>query len=290
MTTLPSRSTSTSADAVRRISYVFLCAIPFLNFGVIGARALRPYWFAGIVYFAAMIIAAWSLCGRALRSGTEREQRMSLTGGLLILFTVVTALLWVGLAPPFQATPIENRMRYMVLVLGSVAVTIGFVLLEALVRENGEYLLSRIAATVAMLGGAAYLIWNCHALGVYVIRVRTGHVPTEFTVMSEVLDSLLFAACVLTYLATLGFALSMGRVGLLSRGGKIGFAVANLILLGLLLVRGLSFPDPRATSTPWYFNLGFIAGIPAVPWIMPYLFGVVLLRRAGMQANAAKMA
>ena len=26
---------------------------------------------------------------------------------------------------------------------------------------------------------------------------------------------------------------------------------------------------------------GFIAGIPAVPWIMPYLFGVVLLRRTG---------
>ena len=26
---------------------------------------------------------------------------------------------------------------------------------------------------------------------------------------------------------------------------------------------------------------GFVAGIPAVPWIMPFLLGVVVLRRAG---------
>jgi hypothetical protein len=276
-------------NPVRRISYVFLCVLPFLNFGVIGARALRPYWFVGFI-FAAMIVAAWSLCGQAVRTGTERDRRMCLTGGLLILFTVVIALLWVGIAPPFEATPVENRMRYMVLVLGSVTVTAGFLMLETLVREKGEQLLSRLAATFASLAGAAYLIWNCDALGMSVIRARTGQFPTEVTVMAELFDSLLFAACVLTYLATLTFALSMGRVGLLSRAGKIGYTVANLILLGLLLVRGLSFPDPKALSTPWYLNLGFIAGIPAVPWIMPYLLGVVLLRRAAMETPASKTA
>jgi hypothetical protein len=30
---------------------------------------------------------------------------------------------------------------------------------------------------------------------------------------------------------------------------------------------------------------GFIVGIPAVPFIIPFLFGVVLLRRAGDQLN-----
>jgi hypothetical protein len=116
---------------------------------------------------------------------------------------------------------------------------------------------------------------------VFVVRVRAGQFPADLEVMSEILDSLLFAACALTYLATLVFALSMGRVGLLGRHGKIGFTMASLILLTLLTVRGLSFPDPRASSTPWYLNLGFIAGVPAVPWIMPYLIGVGLLRRAG---------
>jgi hypothetical protein len=277
-------------NTVRRVSYVFLCLVPFLNFAVIGARALRPFWFLGIVYCAAMIVAAWNLCGRAVRTGTERDRRMCLTGGLLILFTVVIALLWVGIAPPFEATPVENRMRYMVLVLGSVTVTAGFMMLETLVREKGEHLLSKLAATFAILSGAAYLIWNCDALGMSIIRARTGQFPREVIALADLYDSLLFVACVLTYLATLTFALSMGRVGLLSRGGKIGYTVANLILLGLLLLRGLSFPDPKALSTPWYLDLGFIAGIPAVPWIIPSLLGVVLLRRAALETSTPKTA
>lgn len=274
----------------RRISYAFLCLVSLLHFGVISPRVLRPYWFVGFIYFAVMIVAAWNLCGRAFRTGTERDRRMCLTGGLLILFTLVTALLWVGIAPPFQATPVENRMRYMVLVLGSVTVTAGFLMLETLLREKGEQLLSRLAATFAILAGAAYLIWNCDALGMSVIRARTGHYPPEVIAMAELFDSLLFVACVLTYLATLTFALSMGRMGLLSRAGKIGYTVANLILLGLLLVRGWSFPDPKTLSTAWYLDLGFIAGIPAVPWVMPYLLGVVLLRRAAMETAAPKTA
>jgi len=50
-----------------------------------------------------------------------------------------------------------------------------------------------------------------------------------------------------------------------------------------LVIRGLHYPDPRALSTPWYTSPGFVVGIPAVPFIMPFLFGVVLLRRAGLE-------
>jgi hypothetical protein len=32
-------------------------------------------------------------------------------------------------------------------------------------------------------------------------------------------------------------------------------------------------------------SLGFIAGIPAVPWVMTFLLGVALLRRAGDDAT-----
>jgi hypothetical protein len=48
-----------------------------------------------------------------------------------------------------------------------------------------------------------------------------------------------------------------------------------------LSLRGLAFPDPTALDTPWYIYPGFIAGIPAVPFIVPFLLSVVLLRRAG---------
>ena len=62
--------------------------------------------------------------------------------------------------------------------------------------------------------------------------------------------------------------------------------IISLVALLLLVIRGLHFPDPHALSTPWYTSPGFIVGIPAVPFITPFLFGVVLLRRAG-ESHAA---
>ena len=48
-----------------------------------------------------------------------------------------------------------------------------------------------------------------------------------------------------------------------------------------LVIRGLQFPDPAEVFKHWYAIPGFVVGIPAVPWIMSCLFGVVLLRRVG---------
>jgi hypothetical protein len=64
-----------------------------------------------------------------------------------------------------------------------------------------------------------------------------------------------------------------------------GFTIVSLVALLLLVIRGLHFADPKALSTPWYASPGFIVGIPAVPFIIPFLFGVVLLRRAGDHLN-----
>ena len=268
----------------RRVSYIFLCAIPFLNFAVVGMRAFRVpgiYQAAGVVYFAAIAIAAWILGARSIIASTERERRLALAGMLLLVPSTLMALLWVGLGPPWEATSTENRMRYLVLLIDSVAVTCGFVVFEQALREAGERFYSSLAIALAILAGAAYLVWNCFFLGLYVLKVRSGQTPAAFVSLSDSIDALIFIACVLTYLATLIFAVCMGRVGWLGRGATRAYVIANLLFLVLVLIKGMSYPDPTASSVPWYLNLGFIAGIPAVPWIMPYLLGVVLLRRAG---------
>ena len=49
-------------NIVRRISYIFLCALPFLNLVIMGVRALRipgVYQVVGGVLFAVILIAAW---------------------------------------------------------------------------------------------------------------------------------------------------------------------------------------------------------------------------------------
>ena len=84
---------------------------------------------------------------------------------------------------------------------------------------------------------------------------------------------------------TAACASSLGRVEWLKRGATHTFMIVSFIALLFLMIRGLQYPDPAALSTPWYTNPGFVVGIPAVPFIMPFLLGVVLLRRAGEEQS-----
>ena len=269
---------------LRRLSYVFLCVVPFLVSVLAGARPLRippVYQIVGAVLSAAIVLAAWLVGARVVRTGPELRREQALAGTLLLVPFMLVSLLWIGLGPPWEATPMENRMRYLVLVLNSIAISGGLVVLWDSLREAGERLYSTLGFAANMLAGAAYIIWMSFALGVSVVKARTGQTAPAIVAIRDVHDSLLFIACVLTYLATAAFAASLGRAGWLSRAASRAYVIVRFVALMFIMVRGLSFPDPTASSMPWYMSPGFIAGSPAVPWIMPSLLGVILLRRAG---------
>jgi hypothetical protein len=268
----------------RRISYVFLCMVPVLAIGVAAPRALRVsgvYQTVGAVLFVAIVIAARILGARVFRAGAESNRRRALAGELLLTPFALVALFWVGLGPPWDASPRENVMRYLVLLVSSVAVSAGLIVLKEALSEAGERQYSTLGFAAAMLAGAAYLIWMSLMLGAYIVKVRDGQVPPAINSLIDAFDVLLDVACLLTYLATAAFAVSMGRSAWLRRGATRAYVAASLIALLFLVMRGMSYPDPAALSTPWYTQPGFIAGIPAIPFIMPFLLGVVLLRRAG---------
>ena len=277
----------------RTMSYAFLCAVPFLAVGLTAARALRLpglYQTIGAVHFAAVCLAAWTLGARAIRAHSQGRQQLACAGALLIAPFALVALLWVGLGAPWDATPTENRMRYLVLLAGSMAVAGGFILLKEALNEAGERLYSTVGFAANIFAGAAYLVWLTLHVGVYVVKVRDGQVPPATVSLVNMVDILLFAACVLTYVTAAAFAASLGRIRWLGRGAARAYVIANVVALLLIVIRGLSFPDPTAGATPWYTRPGFIAGIPAVPWIMPCLLGVVLLRRAGDESRNPKAA
>jgi hypothetical protein len=268
---------------MRRVSYVFLCLVPFLLLPLVGVRALRipgVYQTVGAVLFAVIVSAAWLLGGRAIK-GPEGRQRLALAGTFLLVPWTLFSLLWIGLASPGEATPVENRMRFLVLVVSSIAVTGGFVVLREALHEAGERVYSTLGSAANMLAGAAYLVWMSFTLGMVVVRVQAGQVPPAVRAVYEVYDILLFFACVLTYLTTAAFATSLGRARWLGRSATRAYVIVSSVALLFLVLRGFSYPDFTASSTPWYLRPSFIAGIPAVPWIMPFLFGVVLVRRAG---------
>ncbi len=269
----------------RRVSYVFLCMTPFFVVPLAAARALRvPGVFQGIgaVLFAAICVAAWNLGARAIASGAESRKTLAMAGAFLLGPIVLMALLWIGVGGPWEATPAENQMRYFVLGLMAIAVTSGFIALNDALREAGPRVTSTLGFSAAVLGGSAYLVWSAFMFGLYSAGDQAEKLPAAVaSFMSDATDLLLFYGGVLTYLATAAFAASLARVGWLGRRSSRVYLVANLLALLCLFARGLEYPNPTAFFTPWYAGLGFIAGIPAIPWIMPYLLGVVLLRRAG---------
>lgn len=251
-------------------------------FGVRASYIPRVYFSLAIVQFTVICLAAWKLGAWAIRSDTEGRRRLAVAGALLIMPWVLFSLL-PGIGTPWQATVAENKVRYLVLLIDAIAVAGGLVVLRDSLSEAGERLYSTLGFAATLLASPLYLIWASILLNVYAAKERAGSgpVPPAIISLAEWSDVLLFFGGVLTYLATAAFAVSLGRTQRLGRGATRAFVVASLFALLCLVIRGPRFPSPTAAFEHWYTIPGFVAGIPAVPWMMPCLFGVVLLRCAG---------
>lgn len=271
-------------EPLRRASYLILCAIPVVIGPLTGSRALRVpvvHEVLGILLFGAIAASTWWLARPETDSRSDLASVIRASGALLLSPTALIALLWVGLATPWDATVSENKMRYAVLLAGSIGVTVGFVLLKEALTASGERLFSTLALATSLLSGAAYVGWTSFQLGDFALRLASGSASPAVVSMNNVFDALLFAASALAYAATAAFAHALARAGWLGRKASRAYVALNLLALALLMLRGVSFPTPGGDPAPWYTRPGFIVGIPAVPWFMPYFLGVLLLRRAG---------
>jgi len=269
-----------------RIGYVFLCALPFVALLVVSPRLLRTAVVSnvvGVVLFAAVGVAAWFVRPRLLSIQESGPAKLALAGFLLILPWAIISLLWVGVGPPFQATLAENRMRYLVLVWDSILVTTAFVILKDALYETGERFYSTVGFAAALCAGVAYLICLNLSLARVATALRDDKTPLP-AILGDFYSAIEFVACIMTYVATAGFAIALGRVGLIGRRAVLAYATMAAILVLLIVMRGIEFPEISANTAPWYTRPGVIAGIPAIPWIMPCLLGAVLLRRANVQS------
>jgi hypothetical protein len=282
MTNVVARSFVAIEGLAERSSYVFLCLVPLVATALIAPRALRipiVYQIVGGSMFVAIAAATWTLAIRG--RSTDEANRLAVAGALLLAPFEILTVLWVGLGPPWEATAPENVMRYAVLAVVTVAISGGFVVTRDALAGAGERIRSALGVAAGLLAGGAYLVWLTFELAAWLGHVRVGHAPDALVALSDAIDIQLFIACALTYLATALVAASMGRVGWLGRAATRAYVIANGVALALLVVRGLSFPNPTTLETPWYTQPGFVVGIPAMPWIMPGWLGAVVLKRAG---------
>jgi len=272
------------AQPVRHASYWTLCMSPLLIVPLVGSRAMRIeglYQGAGVLLSATVALSAWRL-SRPLKGPVQpADPRLRLAGSLLLAPFALIALLWVGLGTPWDATPAENTMRYSVLLIGAVAITAAVFLLKELLCEIGERLYSSLGLATSLLSGGAFLVWASFQVGFFTLVVAQARVPSGVAAVNDMLDALLFAAGCLAYIMTATLAHSLGKVRWLGRRAALAYVLLNILALALLLLRGVAFPNPGASPDPWYTRPGFIVGIPAMPWVMPFFLGAVLLRRCG---------
>ncbi len=268
----------------QRISYVFLCATPFLAFIAGAVRPLRipgVYHVIGGVLFAAISTAAWTLGARTIRADVQGRRLLGLAGILLVAPFALVALLWVGIGPPWVATAAENQMRYLVLIVMASAVAGGLVVLKEALGEAGERFYSTLGFAGIILAGPLYLVWDAFVFGAYFAKEHGGEIPPAIVSLHAFQDLLLSLAGALTYVATAAFAASLARTEWMGRKASLAYIIVNFIALFFIVIKVQQHPDPAAVSQPWYTIPGFILGVPALPLIMPSLLGVVLLRRAG---------
>lgn len=275
----------------RRLAFSFTCALPFLAAGL---AALRPLRGTGLEHVLGLLVLALALgaiaasCASALRDGQRHARQFALGGALLQVPFLLMGLLWIGLGTPWDATPSENVLRYLVLLAMAVSVLAGFAIMRSALLESGERVHSTLAFAAMTLAAPIHVVWSACLFGTYEGVVRTGHVPTVFTELNATLDLLLFVAGALTYVATAELALAMASASQLGRGCARVYVVLNVVALALLVARGVHFLSPAELSAPWYATPGFVVGIPAIPYVMPALLGAVAQRRASEASERAR--
>lgn len=280
-----------ASHVAQRLSFVFLCSGPLLAILLVAIRLLRipvVHEVIGLAVFAMFAIAIGILGFQGFTSQQLEFRLAAIAATLLILPFALISLFWVGLGPPWLASPAENQIRYLVLITNAAAVVGGCIALKEALSIVGEGLYSTLGFTGMILAGPLYLVGEAILLASFSALVRTGKVPEVFYSLSEFQDILLFFGGVLTYSAAAAYSISLYKAGWLGRRASRAFVVLSVLALLCLVTRGLQFPAPDESSMTWYTIPGFIAGIPAVPFIIPYFLGVVSLRRSSRPAPESR--
>jgi hypothetical protein len=276
----------------RRRSLIVLCAgllVVTLLFGVPATYTPAVNYSLALLQIAVVSSATWFLGASAVRSEVSQHRQLALVGALLVLPWILFSFC-AGFGPPHQATVAQNHLRYIVLLVSAIAIAGGLIVLREALSGAGERFYSTLGFAAILLASSLYLVWASIAIEVYSMKDLVGSDPPPpwATFLHELANILLFFGGALTYGATAAFAVSLERAHWLGRGATRAFVAMSLLAVLSLVIRGFEFPDPTAASTHGYQIPGIVFGIPAVPWIMPCIFGVVLLRRAGNESQESR--
>lgn len=181
----------------------------------------------------------------------------------------VTIACWV-------ATATEQQARFTMLIIGGISAFMGFALLKEKLKDQNERLFSTLGFTALSIAIPFFLLnmtfWGYYLTEVfrYFITLPAGKRPEWYAPVRTFFYVISVVEVALIYFSTLLFAIALSRKNILSdRSSRWYIVVASIGLL--LAVLPPSCPEPFSTAA-------YLSAVPAIPFIMPYLIGIRLLR------------
>jgi len=269
-------------------SFIVLCV------GLVMATFLvgRPSTFSAASRAALAALMLVVIAAAAWKSGLELAARAAdiekaaLIGAGLLILPIALFSLMPGYGPPEYADHARNAFRYAILGLDATCIGTGMVLVLDALRPPGKRWWTALAFALISAATPLYLVWAAVLLQFHRTALATG--PAAAVPLDQLLlgvsDALLFFAGLLTYAATAAAAGALWRGGWLDTRTTGWVAGMSLALLATLVGRGVDFPDPAVVFTQGFKIPGWIAGIPAVPWMLPCVIGMMIIRRIARQS------
>lgn len=244
------------------------------------------YYTIALIQCIVASVAAWKLGVSAIKAEAEDSRKLAVAGGLLIMPWILFSFL-AGFSAPPLATPSENQLRYLILLINALMIAGGLVVLRQALSEAGERFYSTLGFAAIIFAFPLYAIFTSISLIEY--RAIERAVSQQANSTNPMLDEMslvaLFFGAVLTYLATASFAAALGKTSWLGRSASrafVGISLFAVLGVAIKMIEVFRSPqNPMWDFSPWYAIPGNVLSIPAIPWIMLVLVGVVLLRRAG---------
>lgn len=273
----------------RIISYIYLLSVPVIGFilafsvGYSSYKIYVPLW---IVNSMLMVYAAWVLGFSKIRS-ENREAVLITKGAFLLIIPFILISMFAGLgSPPETASSwvesiTEQQVRYFMLVIAGIFVAFGLGTIGEKLKEEGETYYSKLGWIAISIAIPLFIInmlyWGFYLSDLLSFQVSAGleKSPEWFGPIRKLFGLLSVIEVSLTYLATALFAISLNITGKIGRKSCTVYVLLSSIAL-LIIVLSAFF------ETQFYIA-GFIVSIPAVPFIMPYLIAVNLLKKIGSE-------
>ena len=280
-----------STKLMRNAGQIYLSLVPFIAtfiafvIGHSNYKIYLPIWIINVCF---MIISAWILGAHALKDSDNVEKKQFAVIGLFLIVPWIFISVFAGIGVPpgsmkvwvGQAT--EEQVRFSILLMGGILITLGLALLREKLKASGENFYSLLGYTLIMMAIPLYLInitfWHSFTLETFRTVVSSGldQKPEWYQPAYKQVSLIIMIEVVLTYLATACFAASLYSAGLFRKAPSRIYIIISLLAVLIILLTPFYPPSLREADFPYTPFM-----IPAMAFLMLYFIGINLLRKAG---------